>query len=122
MVVRQLCGCGEGCGVVVGHATGGFVVGVWETANPKNVSTTTTTQLTLTVGGFGLVYFYPQLIQPASHSPCVYVCALVRVCLRVRCLSVCPTAALTRRAASIAQSTRLLLSSDLVAYCGSLVA
>ena len=27
-----------------------------------------------------------------------------------------------RRAASIAQSTRLLLSSDLVAYCGSLVA
>jgi hypothetical protein len=30
--------------------------------------------------------------------------------------------ALTRRAASIAQSTRLLLSSDLVAYCGSLVA
>jgi hypothetical protein len=30
--------------------------------------------------------------------------------------------ALTRRAASIAQSTLLLLSSDLVAYCGSLVA
>jgi hypothetical protein len=29
--------------------------------------------------------------------------------------------ALTRRAASIAQSTRLLLSSDLVAYCFSLV-
>ena len=30
--------------------------------------------------------------------------------------------ALTRRAVSIAQSTRLLLSSDLVVYCGSLVA
>ena len=28
----------------------------------------------------------------------------------------------TTRAASIAQSTRLLLSNDLVAYCGSLVA
>jgi len=33
-----------------------------------------------------------------------------------------PDPALTRRAASIAHSTWLLLSSDLVAYCGSLVA
>ena len=44
MVVRQLCGCGEACGVVVACHRG-FCCCVWETANPKNVSPTTTTQI-----------------------------------------------------------------------------